>query len=129
MPEKKTFDQLLAEKIEAHHFTRTVCEIEDPVKRNAKMATKRWKSMHPDRVKAANRKWASGKGPGSPRTAKAQHQAMGQGAPGTAPGAQPQARPETRKGPETHRLDKGIPVSRGREGKAPGSRPETQPDA
>lgn len=58
MPEKKTFDQLLAEKIEAHHFTRTICEIEDPVKRNAKMATKRWKSMHPDRVKAANRKWA-----------------------------------------------------------------------
>jgi len=57
MPEKKTFDELLAEKIAAHHFTRTVCLIEDPVKRNAKRATKRWREMHPERVMATQKAW------------------------------------------------------------------------
>lgn len=42
------WETLIAERIEAHHLTRTSCRVDDPAKRNSNNAAKRWFKAHYD---------------------------------------------------------------------------------
>lgn len=51
------WESLIGSKIESHRDTHKVCKIEDPVKRNSAMATKRWRKKNWDHYKEKQKEW------------------------------------------------------------------------
>lgn len=56
--ELKSWESLYAERVALHEGKRTICKIEDPVKRNQANATKRWRKKNYKHYKQKQKEWA-----------------------------------------------------------------------